>query len=96
MPKEIKIKTDNGTGTILPSEKYKVLVEYRPSANAVFDESAIHVRVITGKACVRELKLPFQCNVLKCPIQSDKQKIELPCLPEDEFSEVVLELKNSS
>lgn len=33
---------------------------------------------------------------MKCPIVSDKSKIELPCLPEDEFSEVVLELKNTS
>jgi len=59
LPKEIKITTDHGTGTLLPQEKYKVLVEYRPSATAVFDESVIHVRMITGKACVRELKLPF-------------------------------------
>lgn len=40
--------------------------------------------------------MPFQCNVQRCPIQSDKSKIELPCLPEDEFTEVVLELKNTS
>ena len=31
LPKEIKISTDSGTGTILPQEKYKLQVEYRPS-----------------------------------------------------------------
>lgn len=62
----------------------------------MFEESNLFVRIITGKACVRELKIPYQCNVSKCPITSDKSKIELPVLPEDEFSEVVLELQNTS
>jgi hypothetical protein len=71
-------------------------VEYRPTQAQIFEESNIFVRMITGKACVRELKLPFVSNVIKCPISSDKSKIEFPCLPEDEFSEVVLELSNTS
>ena len=32
----------------------------------------------------------------KCPITSDKYKIEFPCLPEGEFSESVVELSNQS
>lgn len=32
----------------------------------------------------------------KCPITSDKYKIEFPCLPEGEFSESVIELTNQS
>ena len=32
----------------------------------------------------------------KCPITSDKYKIEFPCLPEGEFSESVIELSNKS
>lgn len=31
LPKEISISTDNGTGHILPQEKYTLHVEYRPS-----------------------------------------------------------------
>jgi len=31
LPREISIKTDNGTGTILPGEKYTIKVEYRPT-----------------------------------------------------------------
>lgn len=31
LPKEIQIPTDAGTGTILPGEKYNVVVEYRPT-----------------------------------------------------------------
>lgn len=31
LPREIRIVTDNGTGTILPGEKYDLKVEYRPS-----------------------------------------------------------------
>ena len=54
------------------------------------------VRLITGKACVREVKLPYLVNVTKCPIISDKYKIEFPSLPEGEFSECVVELSNSS
>lgn len=54
------------------------------------------MRLITGKACVREVKLPFLVNVTKCPITSDKYKIEFPCLPEGEFSESVIELSNKS
>lgn len=33
---------------------------------------------------------------MKCPIVSDKSKIEFPCLPETEYSEVVLQLNNES
>ena len=54
------------------------------------------VRLITGKACVREVKLPYLVNVTKCPIISDKYKIEFPSLPEGEFSECVVELSNAS
>ena len=54
------------------------------------------VRLITGKACVREVKLPYLVNVTKCPITSDKYKIEFPCLPEGEFAESVVELTNTS
>ena len=35
-------------------------------------------------------------NVTKCPIVSDKYKIEFPCLPEGEFAESVVELTNQS
>lgn len=52
--------------------------------------------MITGKACVRELKLPYLVNVTKCPIVSDRYKIEFPCLPEGEFAESVIELTNQS
>lgn len=31
LPREISIVTDNGTGFLLPSEKYTVQIEYRPS-----------------------------------------------------------------
>jgi hypothetical protein len=31
LPKEITVTTDNGTGTVLPGEKYPLKLEYRPS-----------------------------------------------------------------
>ena len=34
--------------------------------------------------------------MVKCPIKTDKQKIEFPCLPETEFSEVVIQVTNDS
>jgi len=46
--------------------------------------------MITGKITAREIKLPYTCSVVKCPIRTDKSKIEFPCLPETEFSEVVV------
>lgn len=45
---------------------------------------------------MREVKIPYLVNVTKCPISSDKYKIEFPCLPEGEFSESVIELTNQS
>ena len=80
----------------MPQEKYELKVEYRPSQAQIFEEANIFVRLITGKACVREVKLPYLVNVTKCPIVSDKYKIEFPCLPEGEFSESVVELTNQS
>lgn len=96
LPKEIQIPTDAGTGTILPGEKYSIVVEYRPTQQLTQDDSVIYCRIITGKICVRELKLPYKANVTKCPLQADKQKIEFPALPEEEFNEVVLSITNSS
>ena len=71
-------------------------VEYRPSQTQVFEEANVFVRLITGEACVREVKVPYLVNVTKCPITSDKYKIEFPCLPEGEFSESVVELTNAT
>jgi len=42
------------------------------------------------------VKVPYLVNVTKCPITSDKYKIEFPCLPEGEFSESVVELTNAT
>lgn len=96
LPKEISVTTDAGTGDILPGEKYKLTVEYRPSQQVIQDESVIYVRMITGKICARELKINYIANVSKCPLVTDKRKIEFPCLPETEFNEVVLQLSNVS
>ena len=82
LAKEIKVATDNGTGTILPGEKYVLKIEYRPTQEQTFEESNVFVRLITGKLCVRELKIPYLANVVKCPITSDKNKIEFPSLPQ--------------
>ena len=76
LPKEIQIATDDGTGTILPNEKYRINVEYRPSQATVYEEAFVYVRMITGQICVKELKLPYIANVTRCPIQGDKTKLE--------------------
>jgi hypothetical protein len=52
--------------------------------------------MITGKITSREIKLPFTCTVVKCPIRTDKSKIEFPNLPESESCEVVVQLSNDS
>lgn len=96
LPKEITILTDNGTGTILPLEKYPLKIEYRPTQAQCYEDSNMFVRFITGQLSARELKLPFTCTVLKCPIKIDKSKIEFVSLPETEFSEIVLQLSNDS
>ncbi len=88
--------TDNGTGTILPLEKYNLKVEYRPTQPQIYEDSNLFVRLITGKLSAREIKLPYTCSVVKCPIRTDKSKIEFLSLPETEFSEVVVQVTNDS
>jgi len=51
---------------------------------------------VTGEICARELKINYNANVVKCPLSTDKSKIEFPALPENESKEVVFELKNAS
>lgn len=41
LPKEVLVVTDNGTGQILPSEKYQVQFEYRPSQPTVYEEAFV-------------------------------------------------------
>lgn len=94
LPREISVVTDNGTGHLLPQEKYTVQLEYRPSQQQCFEESSIFCRVITGQICARELKINYTANVQKCALQADKSKIEFQALPENEHKEVVLEIKN--
>ena len=96
LPREIRVLTDNGTGNILPGEQYKVQVEYRPTLPQTFEENFVYVRFITGDIQSREVKVPYVANVVKCPLTTDKAKIEFPALPENENKEIVLELKNSS
>ena len=88
--------TDNGTGTILPLEKYNLKIEYRPTQPQIYEDSNLFVRLITGKLSAREIKLPYTCSVVKCPIRTDKSKIEFLSLPETEFSEVVVQVTNDS
>jgi hypothetical protein len=90
------VLTDNGTGTILPLEKYNLKVEYRPTQPQIYEDSNLFVRLITGKLSAREIKLPYTCSVVKCPIRTDKSKIEFLSLPETEFSEVVVQVTNDS
>jgi hypothetical protein len=45
---------------------------------------------MAGTICAREIKILYMASVSKCPIGSDKRKIEFPALPETEFAEVVL------
>ena len=59
-------------------------------------EMAIYCRVMTGRICARELKIPFNVEVIKCPLKVDKQKIEFPALPKSEFAEVVVTVQNTS
>ena len=40
--------------------------------------------------------MPYTGTVIKCPIRTDKTKIEFPCLPETEFNEVVVQVSNDS
>lgn len=94
LPKEISVTTDAGTGNLLPGEKYKLHVQYRPTQLQVQEDSVLYCRMITGKIQARELKLGYSVNVSKCPLSSDKMRMEFPALPEAEFAEVVLTLTN--
>ena len=72
LPREICVPTDNGTGRILPGEKYNIKFEYRPTQQSCFEESFVYCRLVTGNICSREVKIPFVSNVVKCPITADK------------------------
>lgn len=96
LPKEVFVITDKGTGTLLPGEKKPIELQYVPTQQACFEEGQIYVRVVTGNICSREIKLPYQANVSKCPLSCDKSRIEYPALPENENFEVVFELSNHS
>ena len=94
LPKEISVKTDAGTGTVLPGEKYKLDIEYRPTQLQCQEDSFIYMRLLTGNICAREVKVNYFASVAKCPIVSNKNKIEFCALPETEFAEVILHLTN--
>ena len=53
-------------------------------------------KIITGKISTREIKIPFNCEVISCPLEFSTYKINYPVLQEEESYLTNFEIKNNS
>lgn len=80
---------------ILPKEKLKLKVVYRGKERKK-EESVLTCKIITGKISTREVKIPFSCEVVQCPLEFSCYKIDYPVLQIEENYLSNFEIKNVS
>ncbi len=80
---------------VLPREKLKVSLVYRGKEKKR-EESTLVVKIITGKISTREVKIPFNCEVVGCPLEFSCHKVDYPVLQIEESHLTNFEIKNVS
>ena len=86
MPKEISVEEDLVPIRILPKERYTVNLIYKAInqlqgvENSRKDEGYICCKVVTGNISTRDIRLPFSCDIMKCPLSFSPLKLDMPVM----------------
>ena len=64
---------------VLPKEQFKLNLVYRGKEKKKEDNILI-CKIISGSISTKEIKIPFNCEVVKCPLEFSNYKIDYPVL----------------
>jgi len=84
LPKEVTIDNEMIPIFIFPKEKFAANLIYRSqqtlTAQVKKDEGHLKCKIITGTISTRELKIPYECEIMKCALEFSALKIDMPAL----------------
>ena len=79
LPQNITIEPESIPIKILPNEKFNLNLIYRGKEKKR-EESFLICKIITGNISTREIKIPFSCEVIVCPLNFSNLKIDFQAL----------------
>jgi hypothetical protein len=60
------------------------------------EDGYLRCKLITGTIATKEIRVPYTCEILKCPLEFSVLKLEMPSLQIDETHQSILNIKNNS
>ncbi len=85
LPKEISVEMDLIPIRLLPKERFSTELVYRTTKLIGFDndrqdDGYLKCKIVTGTIATKEIRIPYSCEILKCPLEFSALKIEMPAL----------------
>lgn len=93
LPNEIKIEPDLIPLHILPKEKISINLVYR-GTEIKTEDTFLTAKIIDGTISTKDLRIPYSCEVMKCPLEFSAKKIDFPALQIDEKVSTSISIKN--
>jgi hypothetical protein len=82
LPKEISVELDLIPIKLLPKEKFVTNLIYRstkiPGVDSRKDEGYLKCKIITGTIATKDIRIPYSCDIHKCPLEFSAMKIDIP------------------
>ena len=79
LPLELSIEPDLIPLNILPKSKLETHLVYR-AKNIKKDEAFLTCKIVTGKISTKDIRIPYSCEIIKCPLEFNILKVDMPVL----------------
>lgn len=81
--REISVELDLIPIKILPNEKLSTHLIYRSAKNEKIDvnkkdEGFLRIKKVTGTISTKDIRIPYFCEIMKCPLEFNGLKFDLP------------------
>jgi hypothetical protein len=95
LPNEIKIEPDLIPIHILPKEKIMINIVFRGNEIKT-EDTFLTAKIIDGTISTKDLRIPYACEVMKCPLEFSAKKIDFPALQIEEKVSTNISIKNTA
>ncbi|CAK81749.1 unnamed protein product (macronuclear) [Paramecium tetraurelia] len=100
LPKEISITTDLVPLRLLPKQKFTTDIIYRTQKVIGIsdrqDEGILKCKIVSGTISTKEIRIPYTCEISKCPLEFSGIKFDIPVQQIDEKYSTTIDIKNIS
>ncbi len=98
LPKEVSVELDLIPIQLLPREKFTTNIVYRSGKvlDTKKDESFLNCKIVTGSISTRDIRIPYSCEIKRCPVEFSSLKMDFPVLQTDERHSATLRVKNTT